>query len=76
MLNSKKSVNQDRNQGGTEGTFPPCKIFRPPWKNVHVLSIGQNYWIWFKKFGPLSENSLPPLVSQAGYGPGVNTSEE
>jgi len=23
----------------------------------------------FKKFGPLSENSSPPLVSQAGYGP-------
>jgi len=26
-------------------------------------------WTLFKKFGPLSENSSPPLVSQAGYEP-------
>ena len=26
-------------------------------------------WTQFKKLGPLSENSSPYLVSQAGYGP-------
>jgi len=54
----------------TRGEKPPNKIFRPsPWKNV--LSIVENYWTEFKKYGPLSENSSsPPLVSQAGYGPG------
>jgi len=27
------------------------------------------YWTSFKKFGPLSEKSLPLLVTQPGYGP-------
>ena len=45
------------------------KIFRSPLENV--LSIAENYWTQFKKFGPLSENSSPPLVSQAAFGPGV-----
>jgi len=44
-----------------------CKIFLSPWKNV--LGIVQNYWTYFKKFGPLSENSSLFLVSQAAYGP-------
>jgi len=35
----------------------------------NVLDILQNYWTHFKKFEPLSGNSSPLLVSQAGYGP-------
>jgi len=37
-----------------------------PAKNV--LSIGQNYWIWFKKVGPLSENSSPPWCPELATG--------
>ena len=38
-----------------------------------MLDIVQNYWTQFKKFGPISENSLPlVLVCQAGYGPECN----
>jgi len=45
----------------TRGWANPLKIsFAPP---ENVLDI-------VKKFGPLSENSSPTLVSQAGYGPG------
>jgi len=47
----------------TKGGEAPKKIFAPPWKNV--LDI-------VKKSGPLSENSLPLLVSQACYGPTRN----
>jgi len=39
-----------------------------------MLGIVQNYWASFKKFGPISENSFLPFVSQAGYGPGSHTS--
>jgi len=63
-----KRYRQARNQRGAGGAKPPYKIFRSPWKNV--LIIGQNYWTKFKKFGPLSEKSSPPVVSQAGYRPG------
>jgi len=48
----------------------PCNPLRPPWKNL--LGIVENYWTLFEKFGPLSENSSPHLVFQAGYEPGQN----
>jgi len=48
----------------------PCKPFRLSWKNL--LDIVENYWTYFEKNGPLSENSSPHLVLQAGYGPGQN----
>jgi len=62
--------NQDRNHGGRRRAKPPLQNFTPPWKNV--LSIVENYWTLFKKFGPLSESSSPPLMSQTGYGPVCN----
>jgi len=37
------------------------------------LDIAQNYWTLYKKFGPLSENPLPPLATQADYGSGYTT---
>jgi len=52
----------DRNQGGRRGEKPPRKFFAPPWKMC---------WTQFKKFGPVSENSSPLLLSQAGYGPAL-----
>jgi len=47
----------------------PCqKILRHPWCLKLVLGlIGHSL-----KIEPLSENSSPHLVSQAGYGPGQN----
>jgi len=54
---------QRSNQGERGGGEAPKKIFIPPRKMC---------WIYFKKFGPLSENSSPLLMSQAGYGPGSN----
>ena len=64
------SVAQARNQKGRKGgEAPPRKIFTP---------LGKMCWTYFKATGDslkniflLSENSSPPLVSQAGYGPGV-----
>ena len=57
---------QDRNQGGR---IPPRKIFAPLEKCVgHILKLLETG----QKFEPLSENSSPLLVSQAGYGPGYN----
>jgi len=51
-------------------TLPQArKFFSPSWKNV--LDIALQYWTWFEIFRPLSENSSPHLVSQAGYGPGL-----
>ena len=44
--------------GGGGEAFP--KKFFSPWKNVLDT---------VNKLGPLSENSSPPLVCQAGYGP-------
>ena len=55
-------------RGDAGGRITPYKFFRSPWKNV--LDIVWNYWTYFKKIGPFSENLSPPLVSQAGYGPG------
>jgi len=55
------SNDQARNQGGLENFSPPpekCVGY-----SLKILDI-------VKKFGPLSENSSPLLVSQAGYGPG------
>jgi len=34
-----------------------------------MLGIVEKYWALFGKVGALSENSSPPLVSQAGYRP-------
>jgi len=34
-----------------------------------MLGMVDNYWTLFEEFRPLSENSSPPLVSQAVYGP-------
>jgi len=56
---------------GWRGGKIPLQNCSPPWSNV--LGTVENYRTWFKKVGPLSENSSPPLVSQAGYGPGLNT---
>jgi len=64
LLLRKRPGKQARNQGGFA---PPYKFFRPSWK--YVLDILWNYWTCSKKFGPLSENSSPLLVSQAGCGP-------
>jgi len=61
------TFHQARNQGGAGWAKPPLKIFRPTWKNV--LDKVQIYWTQCKKFEPLSKNSSPPLVPQAGYGP-------
>jgi len=53
---------------GDAGEAKPLENFSPPWKNV--LGIVQNCWMGIvEKVGPLSQNSSPPLVSQAGYGP-------
>jgi len=52
--------------GGAGGEALPRK-FSPPWKNV--LDIIKNIRHSSKILGPLSENSSPLLVSQAGYGP-------
>jgi len=49
---------QARNQ---EGRSPPKIFFAPLEKCVRQ----------FKKIGPLSENSLPYMVSQAGNGPAL-----
>ena len=57
---------QARNQRGRRGGFAPLENFCSPWKNV--LDIVWKYWTYFKRFGPLLENSSPLLVSQAGYG--------
>jgi len=56
---------QARNRGGEA----PLENVSPPWKNV--LDTVSNHWTQFKKFGPLSENSSPLLVSQAGSGTGA-----
>jgi len=49
----------------TRGDFAPYKIYRPTWNNVlWAITIGHS----LKNVGP-SENSSPPVVSQAGYGP-------
>jgi len=48
-----------RNYGG--GAKPTGKIFWPFGKICRTKS---------KKYGPLSKNSIPPLVSQDGYEPG------
>ena len=50
--------------GGAQWGKSPYKSFLTPWKNV--LDIVQKYWSLFHKFGPLSENFLPHLVSQTG----------
>jgi len=52
--------------GTRDGEAPLQNLSPPPWKNVlKVKTSGHS----LKKCGPLSENSSPPLVSQAGYGP-------
>jgi len=71
-------------RGVQGGKCPLRKISAPPWKNVldKVSEIwaplrklfflphpGKMCWTKFQKFGPLSENSSLPLVSQAGDGP-------
>ena len=53
--------------GRVGGAKPSLKFVSPPWKIV--LDTFWNYWTYFKKIGPLSENSSSRLVTQAGYGP-------
>ena len=62
----KNTKYQARCQGGRRGETPPRKFFAPLEKCVgSILKLLDV----FQKFGPLSQNSSLPLVSQAGYGP-------
>jgi len=51
------------------GGDAPLENFSPPLEKC--VGHGSKLLDIVTKFGPLSENSLPFLVSQAGYGPGV-----
>ena len=58
--------------GAGRGRSPPKNFFAPL---ENVLDIVWKYWTQQKKFRPLSDNSSPLLLSQAGYGPGTKANK-
>jgi len=70
----KVTADQSRKQERRTGAKSPPEEFLPSLEkyaghSLEVLDI-------VSKFGPLSEISSPPLVSQAGYGPAADATDK